>query len=60
MIKGGLSMQNSISCSVDSCKYNESSKNCTLNDVSVGATTFSEPEAKKDTQCGSFECSSSR
>ncbi len=51
-------MQNSIDCSVESCKYNENSKMCTLGNVKVGATTMSEPEAKKDTQCGSFECHS--
>ncbi len=49
-------MQNSIVCSVESCKYNGSAKTCNLDSVKVGATSMSEPEAKKDTQCGSFEC----
>lgn len=49
-------MQNSIMCSVESCKYNGEAKSCTLGSVNVGATSLTEPEAKKDTQCGSFEC----
>ncbi len=49
-------MQNSINCTVESCKHNGSGKSCSLGNVSVGATSMLEPKAEKDTQCGSFEC----
>ncbi len=48
-------MMNNIVCSVENCKYNGTAKKCNLDSVNVGATK-NEPEAKKDTQCGSFEC----
>ncbi len=49
-------MQNSINCSVETCKHNGSGTTCTLNSVSVGACMTSKPEEKKETQCASFEC----
>ncbi len=49
-------MNNSICCSVENCKHNGSGENCKLSNVSVGSTSYSAPEAVKDTQCGSFEC----
>ncbi len=53
-------MQNSINCSVETCKHNGMNKTCSLGNVTVGSTTISSPEAKRDTECGSFECSASR
>ncbi len=52
-------MQNSINCSVQTCRHNGKSSNCTLNSVTVGACASVHPEAKRETQCGSFECSAS-
>lgn len=48
-------MENKINCKVESCKHNVNASDCLLNTVSVGAPTAN-TQAKKDTECDSFEC----
>ncbi len=44
-----------IKCSVQSCKYNDKTRYCTLNDIVVGSST-TEASSKQHTDCMSFEC----
>ena len=46
-----------IKCTVSSCKFNESAKNCTLQSINVGCdSTSSQPHDKCETNCSSFQC----
>ena len=48
--------EQSIKCSVCSCKFNNKSRACTLSDVTVVQEPPStDAKCKKDTECGSFE-----
>ena len=42
-----------IKCHVQTCKYNDSAKTCTLHDIMVG-TSGGQAHDKKGTQCDSF------
>ena len=42
-----------IKCHVQTCKYNDNAKTCTLHDIVVGNTT-GQPHEKRETQCDSF------
>lgn len=45
-----------IGCSVDSCKYNDCDCNkCTLNEIEVSCDC-DEAQEKKDTICDSYSC----
>lgn len=50
-----MSVNESIKCSVNSCKYNDESKQyCTLNEIQVG-THECNPTMVECTDCESFE-----
>jgi len=42
-----------IKCHVQTCKYNDSNKVCTLHDIVVGSST-GQAHDKQSTQCDSF------
>ena len=45
-----------IKCSVTSCKFNDKSRFCSLNDIVVGNDSRDgNAKSKKDTECVSFE-----
>lgn len=43
-----------IKCEVDSCKYNDSCKNCSLDEIKVSCNCGN-PNCKDETICDSFE-----
>lgn len=50
-----MSVNESIKCTVNNCKYHANEKNyCTLNEIQVG-THESNPIQKECTDCDSFE-----
>lgn len=54
--KGGDLMGSQvIKCNVHSCKFNDKSRYCTLNDIVVGSTTGVAAHNKAETECVSFE-----
>lgn len=44
-----------IKCNVTSCRYNDQSRYCSLDDIVVGTTNSANPKDKCDTECVSFE-----
>jgi hypothetical protein len=42
-----------IKCHVETCKYNDSNRTCTLDDIVVG-NSEGMAHVKKDTECDSF------
>jgi len=56
-ITGGILMKKKnqkIKCEVDSCKYNDSCKNCSLDEIKVSCNCGN-PNCKDETICDSFE-----
>ncbi|MDR1066647.1 MAG: DUF1540 domain-containing protein [Clostridiales bacterium] len=48
-------MAQGVKCSVASCKYNENSSKCNLNNIQVEKCDASgESHEKRQTECGSF------
>jgi hypothetical protein len=48
-------MQSTVGCSVNSCKFNDKSHRCTLQDITIGSGQNSgEARTKKETECESF------
>lgn len=43
-----------IKCNVQSCKYNDKVRYCTLNDITVGNTNMDLANNKDETECVSF------
>lgn len=43
-----------IKCSVQTCRYNDKSRFCTLSDIVVGSET-GDAKSKLETECKSFE-----
>ncbi|MCL2356785.1 MAG: DUF1540 domain-containing protein [Defluviitaleaceae bacterium] len=44
-----------INCSVSSCRHNDQTSHCNLNDINVGCSKPG-PHQCSDTECDSFEC----
>lgn len=50
-----MSTNQSIKCRVDSCKYHDKSKYCTLSDIVIGKDCECAKD-NRETECLSFEC----